>query len=385
MKPPPALLGSIAPSALSLALALAACGSASDAPPPPDPTAPGASSPAPSPPAATGDRPPDPTPAPAPAPAPAPKGPLKLTAVTFNTGISPGAHHDAPPDDGFDSSAAKKNADYYGNGLAWNAAIQDTAAFFAQLAPDVVVFQEIFHPGECPSVPQGARAGFVCDGWQPGDPTVAQRVLGAGYQIACNLGKPDKCAAVKTSFGKLRGCSSALCLDGLAGAQVNGCGKGSRVGRGVIDLAAGGSLTLVNVHGSSGFSQSEHECRKKQFEQVFVDLDGAPAASGARNLVLGDFNTDPGRLAALDVSAQTLVDHVGSNKKFHFVTDVGPTVTPTYRLSIVPFLPAGFNIDHVISDALKGSCYVPGITQGKPPVTSMVYFDHHPAVCTLSE
>ena len=87
----------------------------------------------------------------------------------------------------------------------------------------------------------------------------------------------------------------------------------------------------------------------------------------------------------MDPSAQRLVNHVGSGKPFHFVTDVGSSVTPTYRSALVPFLPAGFNIDHVASDKLKGSCWAAGITSGHAPVSSTGYFDHTPGVCALSE
>jgi hypothetical protein len=59
------------------------------------------------------------------------------------------------------------------------------------------------------------------------------------------------------------------------------------------------------------------------------------------------------------------------------VNDVGTNATPTYVQSIVPFLPVGFNIDHVISDKLKGSCWTAGIG-GRPPVATAGYFDHNP-------
>lgn len=34
---------------------------------------------------------------------------------------------------------------------------------------------------------------------------------------ACHSGKPDKCAAVKRSFGSFRGCGDDFCLEGLMG------------------------------------------------------------------------------------------------------------------------------------------------------------------------
>ena len=65
--------------------------------------------------------------------------------------------------------------------------------------------------------------------------------------------------------------------------------------------------------------------------------------------------------------------------------DVGPNVTPTYKSPLVPLLPVGFNIDHVVSDKLNGSCWTAGVTSGHPPVSSTEYFDHKPGVCALKE
>ncbi|MBX3271739.1 MAG: hypothetical protein KF729_15840 [Sandaracinaceae bacterium] len=299
---------------------------------------------------------------------------LRFTVVTFNTGTTPGLAHDGPPDDGYTQADADVSDVHYGNGLAWLPAIDAARFFLGRVRPDVVAFQEIFHSPDCATVPATARAGFVCEGWFSGAPTVAQTVLGEGYQVACNLGRPDKCVGVRRGFGALRGCARDLCLDGLDGARVTDCGGGSRVGRGVIELVRGGTITVVNVHGSSGIEAMDQTCRTRQFEQVFVDLDGAPAANGAANVVLGDFNTDPARLATGDPSAARLVELVQA-RAMRFVTPADRRSTPTY---------AGlFDIDHVISDAYEGDCWAAGVTPGQPPVIDAVYFDHVPIVCEL--
>lgn len=69
---------------------------------------------------------------------------------------------------------------------------------------------------------------------------------GDGYQVMCNPGKPDKCAAVKKSFGSFRGCADDFCLEGMEGYTVPDCGSGARVGRAILDRVDGGTLTLVN-------------------------------------------------------------------------------------------------------------------------------------------
>ena len=298
-----------------------------------------------------------------------------FVVVTFNTGTSL-----SPPDDevndGFHQQQSEYCDEWYGNGLGWKPFIEQTRAFFEAVDPDVVGFQEIFWAEECLEIPPEAQDGFICEDWEPGDPTVAELVLSGDYQIVCNAGRSDVCAAVHKRFGKFQGCDGHFCLEGMTGFTVQGCSKGARVGRGVIDLVGGGTMTLVNVHGTSGFTEEDMACRVQQFEQLFVDMgDGQPAANGALNLILGDFNTDPARLFEDDPSAVRLVDFVGPDKTFHFVTDAGMDAAPTYG--------GFFNIDHVISDVWDGPCWAAGVTEGHPPVTESVSFDHRPIVCDL--
>lgn len=299
-----------------------------------------------------------------------------FVVVTFNTGTTEGMPHDDPPDDGYTSAHAVLSDQYYGDGLAWIPAVDATRDFFAEVDPDVVVFQEIFYSEECVDIPEEARVDFVCERWAPGDATVAQVVLGEGYQVMCHPGKPDKCAAVNRRFGTFRGCNTDFCLEGLDGYRVETCGSGARVARGVIDMVEGGSLTLVNFHGSSGVTAEEQQCRVWQVEQVFVDLgDGEPGVNGERHLVMGDLNTDPCRMVGADTSATRWADFVGDGLPFHFISECGARVDPTYL---------GFiNIDHVISDVATGSCWAAGVTGGHPDVIDAMYFDHRPIVCTI--
>jgi endonuclease/exonuclease/phosphatase family metal-dependent hydrolase len=302
-----------------------------------------------------------------------------FVVVTWNagTGGSNGTNNDG---DGYNNAQADASDEHYGNGLAWIEAVDVASAWFAALQPDVVALQEVFYPGDCAEVPADQRAGFICETWQPGDPTVVERLLGPSYQIACHIGAPDKCVAVKKSFGAIRDCAADLCLDGLDGGFVDGCGQRSRVGRAVVDLAGGGTLTVASIHGSSGILPADQQCRVAQIDQVFVDLrdgSGAGAANGERNVVLGDFNTDPARLTVIDASARRLNELVGGANAMQWVTEVGANATPTYT--------GGLNIDHVASDAFTGSCVVAGVTPGEPAVYPYAMFDHRPHVCTVGE
>ncbi|MCB9728159.1 MAG: hypothetical protein H6746_06735 [Deltaproteobacteria bacterium] len=300
-----------------------------------------------------------------------------VVVVTFNTGTAGVPGGTEPGDNfGYGPVQAGWSDTWYGNGLAWTAFVDAAAAFLADVRPDIVAFQEIFYSGRCPEIPAEARVGFVCETWQPGDPTVAQLLVGAGWQVACHPGKPDKCLAVRRAFGHFRGCDADLCLEGLAGSTVPGCGSGARVARGVIERSAGPPLTVVNFHGTSGFDPESLACRVAQVEQVFVDLgDGAPGANGDANIILGDLNTDPGRLASDDPSAARWLDFTGPGSAFHFVTELGEDAPATYGGLL--------SIDHVLSDTFDGACWSAGTTEGHPPVTEARIFDHQPTVCVL--
>ncbi len=293
--------------------------------------------------------------------------PLTFVAVTFNTGTTEGLAHDSPPDDGYDAQLAAISDEHYGDGLAWRPAVDAVKQFFATTAPDIVGFQETFWSGACPDIPDELHAQFVCETWSAGDPTVALAVLGDGYRVACHPGKPDKCIAVKKSFGTIRGCDADFCLDALAGEGVDDCGRGARVARAIVDLADDTTLEVVNVHGSSGLSDDDVRCRTAQFEQAFAN-------ASERSIVLGDLNTDPIRFYDGDESAKTFRDR-SQAAGFRFLTEVGEDATPTYGGVV--------NIDHVLSNFADGTCWFAG-DDAHPVVTDAVYFDHRPVVCTAT-
>lgn len=293
--------------------------------------------------------------------------PISVRVMTFNVGS--GASPPSSENLGFGPAESDISDEWFGNGLAFATVVEQTRQYIAEAQPDIVAFQEIFWSGECPNIPDELRAGFVCDTWQLGDPTVANLILGPDWHVACHPGKPDKCIGVRSDFGRIVGCDEALCLDGLEGEAIENCGRGARVAATTIALASGEALRVVNVHGNSGFSEDDTRCRTAQVDQIFVGSPESPALiRDVPTIVLGDLNTDPGRLTGSDASAARWAGLPGE-MGFSFLTEVGPDVEPTYVL---------LNIDHVLARGAEGTCEAGG------PATEAVHFDHVPIECELS-
>jgi len=307
-----------------------------------------------------------------------------LLVVTFNTGTSEGVVSSVDGEDGYGAAQAALSDEWYGDGLAWTPAVDATRAWFDRFSPDLVVFQEMFWPGDCALIPEEAREGFFCEDWEEGGVTVAETVLGPDYQVACHPGKPDKCAAVHNRLGTFDGCDDRFCLEGLRGATIDGCGSGARVGTGTVVLEGEPVLQLTNIHGSSGLSEEDQGCRVAQIAQVF-DAMGAdpPAVSPALpDVVMGDLNTDPHRFVDLDTSAlewATRVPLDDSEPRAHglyFVSPVGEDAPGSYG--------GVADIDHVFADAWTGACDRTLLdTETAHPVYAPAYFDHRPVVCEL--
>ena len=307
--------------------------------------------------------------------------PLKFTVMTFNAGTSSGQLHSKDEEEGngdgyTDEHAAEVDA-HYGNSLSWNPAEAKATEFLAELKPEIVAFQEVFHDPWCEQIEVKPELDLVCSGYTSERPYQMERLLGDDYQIACNLNAEDRCAGVRKDFGRFVGCpEDEVCLGGIGGMGVVNCSESARIGSIEIELTDGRVLVLVNAHANAGMKDSDMECRKHQFQQIFVDRgDGMPAAFGAANLVMGDLNTDPFLLAGADPSADELNKYVGAGKPFHFISSDSADGPPTHVTTM--------HIDHVISDVIFGSCVVAGESLGVAPVMESTVFDHRPVICEV--
>ena len=59
-----------------------------------------------------------------------------FVVMTFNTGTTLRLRHDDPPDDGYTSAEARISDAWYGNGLAWRAAVKAVQRFLRKVDPD---------------------------------------------------------------------------------------------------------------------------------------------------------------------------------------------------------------------------------------------------------
>lgn len=295
----------------------------------------------------------------------------QLRVVSLNTGSGKTVKVPAEDNAGFGPEQAETADHWYGNGLAWPSVMQDLQAFFKQVDADIVGLQEIFYSGHCPDIPKSAHQGFVCENWQAGDRTVAELILGDAYQIACHPGRPDKCLAVHRRLGQFDNCDQNFCPEGLTSLDDGLCGTGGRAAGAKVHLKAGGTLSLVHIHATSGVSLRDARCRSQQIKAAFTSETTAPEFG----LVLGDFNTDPGRLTWIDPAARTLARQARPPSHYRFISDVGFFTQPTF----LSFL----NIDHVLAAGMEGECWYPGRTPEEPAVSTYTYLDHTAIVCDL--
>jgi len=310
--------------------------------------------------------------------------PVAFTVVTFNVGTTTNMVHDRDEEegegDGYTGIHAQEVAANYGNNLSWIPAEEALAEYLAQLRPEIIGFQEMFYDPWCEDIEPLDELDLVCEDYSPERPLQVERLLGDEYQVACAFKKPDNCLGVRRDFGRLVGCPEhEVCLEGLEGLGAGqGCSDSARVGTAPVELVDGRILTVVVAHANAGMTLKDQDCRILQFKQIFEDRgDGIPAACGEANLVMGDMNTDPFLLAEGDPSAAYWNTRVGEGRQFAYVSAAGPEGPATHVTTM--------HLDHIISDAVDSDeCYVPGVSEGVPPVMETTVFDHRPVVCSVS-
>ena len=310
------------------------------------------------------------------------RGSISVRIMTFNVGTTNQALHDkdeeAGQGDGYTSQHADWIAEYGGNNLAWRPAAEALQQFIALEKPDIVAFQEMFYDPWCEDAPDPPdELDLICGEYEAGGLLTVERILGPDYQVVSADGHVDNWVGVRRDFGTIVGIpTDGAWLDGAKGFGIPDCCSGARVSSIDVELTGGQLLTVVNVHTNAGMKDSDMACRVIQFEQVWVDRgDGLPASYGNTNVIMGDMNTDPFLFAGADPSADRWNDFVGPLKDVHYLSSDSSDGPPTHA--------TGMRLDHVVTDGLQGTCYVPGSSPETKPVMPTSFFDHRPVVCDV--
>lgn len=226
-----------------------------------------------------------------------------------------------------------------------------------ELAPDIVLLQEVLPPTACESFSEHDPAR-TCYPDPDAHPAAAKRILGPAYSVACDQREHVECIGVRSSFGTIRGVepggfalagaeTSPLpgrACDYLAGhcsGRSNTCDAESSISTVIVDTA-NGPLRIIHVHPTA----IGEVCLARQVEQAFALVDDLPTLIG------GDWNFDPTRASDL-VPAAIWYSWVGEGRRFANHSErVGAC-----RLDSTS---AGRNmsLDRVISDFAVGRCKV---------------------------
>lgn len=277
------------------------------------------------------------------------------------------------------------------------------AAAIAEWAPDVIALQEVLPPHTCEAFVE-TDAAATCFEHAMREPAV-RRLLGDDYSIVCDMNQQVECVGVRTSFGTIAGVApGAMELRGAqtspppgpacnyAAGECNNdlCDAESTISTVEVSTVEHGPLRVVHLHpNATGFTGDGllylgTTCRTAQTEQAF-EL----AEAGTPALLLGDWNFDPDNGALYGAERDVFQLHVGDGLRF---TDHGQRDLIGRRIVTVRDDPAGFAIDHVVSDFATGSCVViraPRFDEtfdfsGLAPDGAYTgRIDHHPVLCDL--
>lgn len=276
--------------------------------------------------------------------------------------------------------------------LCWTELEQTITARIAELAPDVVMFQEVLDPAQCDAV-ENPPEDHVCQLEMAGfQPPQARRLLGPDYTVVCDARNGYECIGVHTDFGTINGCEEGeLCPRAARTAPpVEGCDEGFTLS--AVTVAAGDtSFDVINGHPPSDAAGATEgrECRTAYFEHVF----GAEATLVTSDTVVlgGDFNFDPYRQSDAYPDITLWNTHVG----FTGPTQAGDSPAFAYHSGVVEHDPPYWTsplskttLDHVVSTGLVGRCVTLGAHPGLAPLDMGIgdqisRLDHLAQWCTL--
>ncbi|HOY64262.1 MAG TPA: hypothetical protein PLK80_06720 [bacterium] len=244
----------------------------------------------------------------------------------------------------------------------------------AKLSPDIVSLQEVLDVQWCEAAAVEKNKKNVCFRFEDRkERHQVRRLLGEDYTIVCDGRANYECIGVKKSAGTVEGCvSGELCRAPgwpLTIETPGGCSTKTVV-FGVDAEIRGKRVRIVNGHPSA----ADAGCRAEELRRLFEGYEGFPALAVADRpaIIMGDMNMDPFQGDAAKDDVAVWRKHVGDGKEYYYLS--GPAENdPPFRTC------SGFTLDHVITNAARGSC----VTLGQAPGTERL--DGHPKGAPIQE
>lgn len=244
------------------------------------------------------------------------------------------------------------------------------AGRLAELAPDIVVLQEVLPADFCDGIDEPDPEKICHPSRRLDEPWLARRLVGPDYELACDTRNGFECIGVRQDVGTLSG------PDAVTPPLAEGCDPGFSVSSTVVTLAAGPSFTVVDGHPQSGW---EYACREDQVRLLFGGARGEPPlVADGPTLVAGDMNLDP--FVDADVSVRAWDEFVGEGRRFHYHSGLAER-DPPYDTLVTPVLTGV--LDHVVSDFAEGTCQTLGEAPGTERLDDGAGCDHRALLCDL--
>jgi len=243
------------------------------------------------------------------------------------------------------------------------------------LSPDIVAFQEILSPGQCPD--RDVNSQYACSDTS-GLPQI-RRLLGSDYSIVCDNRNQFECMGVHRRFGKFAICTEGgMCRTPRTDTPNPECDNGFTVSVATVETWSGEKFDLVNAH----LQSTSKSCRITMLKQLFIGNNAMPPLiQEDKVLIVGDFNFDPWR--ATDESAafwRNLLAAGWHGRSFKYHSGIAENNPPRKTSH---FLWWGKTVDIVLSNFLEGVCVTLGETPGTKRLDGGHGMDHRAIYCTL--
>lgn len=259
-------------------------------------------------------------------------------------------------------------------------------ARIAQLSPDIVVLQEVMPDALCDTFVEDDPTRVCHPAHRATEPSQVRRLLGDGYDVACDDRNGYECVGVRT--GSVARSARAYRTAPVVDVDGAVCDPGFSVGSRPVSVG-GNVVVVVDAHPHS----TKPPCRAAQVRQIFAAVgdDDVGLVGGKEQpaVVSGDMNLDPFNVGLNETDESVDVwnsfvhetdDEAAGGGDFFYAS--GPTErrppwpTSTTLLDQV--------LDHVAVRGLQGGCVTLGEAPGTTRLDGGEGCDHRALLCSLS-